>query len=85
MGLVEQHIGTKVKDVSYQDLGFLDALLASGFGGLGQSKTVMGSLKYGLLTMWEGTCSASTTSKEVLEIAAPRTTPAEMVNKLLEE
>ncbi|KAE8324527.1 hypothetical protein BDV39DRAFT_217062 [Aspergillus sergii] len=85
VGLVEQHIGTKVKDVSYQDLGFLDALLASGFGGPGQSKTVMASLKYGLMTMWEGTCNASTTSKEVLEIAAPKRTPAEMVNKLLEE
>ena len=84
VGLVEQHIGTKVEDVSFQDLSFLDALLDSGFGGPGQSKTVMGSTRYAIGTMWAGECSASTTSKEVLEIAAPKKTPAEVLKSLLE-
>lgn len=82
--LIEQHIGTKVKDVMYQDISFVDALVASGFGGPGQSKTVMLSIKYGLMTMWEGSCVAATTSKEVREIGAPRRTPSEMLKQLLE-
>ncbi|CAG7943056.1 unnamed protein product [Penicillium nalgiovense] len=36
-------------------------------------------------TMREGKCSASTTSKEVLELAAPKVTPAEMLKGLLGE
>ncbi|GKZ21537.1 hypothetical protein AbraIFM66951_006719 [Aspergillus brasiliensis] len=83
VGLVEKHIGTKVTDVSYQDLSLLDALLASGFGGPGQSKAVMNSTRYAVLTMWEGKCDASTTSKEVLEIAAPKRTPTEVLEDLL--
>ncbi|KAL2820670.1 hypothetical protein BJX63DRAFT_444212 [Aspergillus granulosus] len=85
VGLVEQHIGTKVKDVNYQDSSFVDALLDSGFGGPGQSKTVIGSIRYAVSTMWEGKCNASTTSKEVLKIAAPKRTPAEVLRSLLEE
>ncbi|KAE8139821.1 hypothetical protein BDV38DRAFT_291101 [Aspergillus pseudotamarii] len=85
VGLVEQHIGTKVKDVNYQDLSFLDAILDSDFGGPGQSKTVIGSIRYAVRTMWEGRCNASTTSKEVLKIAAPKRTPAEVLRSLLEE
>ncbi|KAL5041541.1 hypothetical protein BDW71DRAFT_201279 [Aspergillus fruticulosus] len=38
VGLVKQHLGTKVKDVSYQDSSLFDAVLASGFGGPGQSE-----------------------------------------------
>lgn len=83
VGLVEQHIGTKVEDLSFQDLSFLDALLDSGFGGPGQSKTVVGSIRYAIGTMWAGECSASTTSKEVLEIAAPKQTPTEVLKSLL--
>ncbi|KAH8422981.1 uncharacterized protein LDX57_000737 [Aspergillus melleus] len=85
VGLVEQYIGTRVKDVSYQDLSLIDAILASGFGGPGQSKTVMGSIRYAPTTMWEGKCSASTTSEEVLKIAAPQRTPVEVLKSLLEE
>ncbi|KAH0287132.1 NmrA-like family protein [Aureobasidium namibiae CBS 147.97] len=82
--MVEQHIGTKVQDVVYQDLSFLDGLVASGFGGPGQSKTVMASMKYGLMVMWDGSCNAAGTSKEVLEIGAPKRTPSEMLDRLLQ-
>lgn len=81
--LIEQHTGSKVEEVEYQDLSFIGALVASGFGGPGQSKTVMESIKYGLQTMWEGACNASTTSKEVVEIGAPKRTPAQMMEQLL--
>ncbi|KAL2842093.1 hypothetical protein BJX68DRAFT_244948 [Aspergillus pseudodeflectus] len=83
--LVEQYIGTKVEDVKYQDMSFVDALLDSGFGGPGQSRTVIGSIRYAPETLWEGKCNAATTSKEVLEIAAPKRTPAEVLRELLEE
>ncbi|KAG7293930.1 hypothetical protein NEMBOFW57_003991 [Staphylotrichum longicolle] len=36
--LIEQHIGTKVKDVVYQDISFIDALVTSGFGGPGHPR-----------------------------------------------
>ena len=85
VGLVEQYIGAKVNDVRYQDLSFLDGLIASGFGGPGQSKAVLRSVQDALITAWEGKCCASTTSKAVLEIAAPRRTPAEMLKIQLGE
>ncbi|KAL4980965.1 NAD(P)-binding protein [Aspergillus desertorum] len=66
-------------------LSYLDAILGSGFGGPGQSKTVMGSIRHAVTTMWKGKCNASTTSKEVLEIAAPKRTPVEVLKSLLEE
>jgi uncharacterized protein YbjT (DUF2867 family) len=84
VGLVEQHIGTEVEDVKYQDMSFIDALLDSGFGGPGQSRTVVGSIRYAAKTMWDGQCNASTTSREVLDIAAPKRTPAEVLRELLE-
>jgi uncharacterized protein YbjT (DUF2867 family) len=82
--LVEQHIGTKVEDVKYQDMSSIDALLDSGFGGPGQPRTVVGSIRYAAKTMWDGQCNASTTSREVLDIAAPKRTPAEVLRELLE-
>ncbi|GKZ99411.1 hypothetical protein AnigIFM60653_005155 [Aspergillus niger] len=83
VGLVEQHIGTKVKDVKYQDLSFLDAMLDSQYEGSSESMTVIKSIKYAPLTMWEGKCNAATTSKEVLDIAPPRRTPTEVLEDLL--
>ncbi|OJI80519.1 hypothetical protein ASPTUDRAFT_129437 [Aspergillus tubingensis CBS 134.48] len=83
VGLVEQHIGTKVEEVTYEDLSLLDAMLESQYEGSGQSMTVIKSIKYAPLTVWEGKCNASTTSKEVLAIAPPRRTPAEVLEDML--
>ncbi|RMY68110.1 hypothetical protein D0863_07339 [Hortaea werneckii] len=83
--LIEQHIGTKVDNVVYQDISFIDGLVASGFGGPGQSKTVMASIKYGLMTMWEGSCNAATTSKEVKELGPPKRTPSDVLETLLDD
>ena len=65
--LIERHIGTELDSVVYQDVSFVDGLVANGFGGVGQFKTVMASIRYRLMTMWEGSCNAATTSEEVRE------------------
>ncbi|KAK4863966.1 hypothetical protein LT330_010321 [Penicillium expansum] len=83
--LIEQHIGTKVENVSYQDMSFLDQMYEYQYAPKGQSKNVIYSVKYASVTAWEGKCTASTTSKTVLEIAAPKITPAEVLKSLLEE
>ncbi|KAL3447143.1 hypothetical protein BJX65DRAFT_318254 [Aspergillus insuetus] len=81
--IVESYIGTKVNDVSYKDLTFIDGL-ASQLGPK-QSKNVILSIKQAPVTAWEGKCTASTTSKAVLELAAPKRTPGEVLRTLLEE
>ncbi|KAF4762208.1 hypothetical protein N7455_003405 [Penicillium solitum] len=83
--LVEQYIGTQVEKVIYQDTSFLDQLWEYQYAATNQSKSVIFSVKHALVTAWEGKCSASTTSKEVLEIAAPNITPTEALKGLLEE
>ncbi|KAJ5955965.1 hypothetical protein N7501_010244 [Penicillium viridicatum] len=83
--MVEQYIGTQVEHVSYQDMSMIDQLYEQKFAPTGQSKNVILSCKHALETGWEGKCSTSTTSKEVLELAAPKVTPAETLKSLLEE
>lgn len=79
--MVEQHIGTRVESVIYKDCSFVEHMAAAGH----ESKNVILSIKHALETAWEGKCSASTTSKEVLELAAPTRTPADALKALLEE
>ncbi|KAJ5365704.1 hypothetical protein N7517_008590 [Penicillium concentricum] len=83
--LVEQYIGTKVEHVSYQDMSFLDMLYEHSYAPTRQSKNVIYSIKHAPETAWEGKCTASTTSKAVLELAPPKITPAEALKGLLEE
>lgn len=79
--MVEQYIGTKVEDVRFQDLSFIDHQAAQ----TQESKSVILSIKRALDTAWEGKCTASTTSKEVFQFAAPKNTPAEVFKTMLEE
>ncbi|KAJ5211074.1 hypothetical protein N7491_010891 [Penicillium cf. griseofulvum] len=83
--LVEQYIGTQVEHVSYQDLSFLDSVYEHKFAPTGQSKNVILSIKHAVESAWEGKCTASTTSKAVLELAPPKITVAEALKGLLEE
>jgi uncharacterized protein YbjT (DUF2867 family) len=83
--MVEKHIGAPVKDVSYRDVSFIDMLYEYQYSRTKQSKNVIYSIKRALETAWEGKCSTSTTSKEVLELAAPKRTPADILKSLLEE
>ncbi|KAJ3454779.1 hypothetical protein MRS44_013379 [Fusarium solani] len=79
--MIEEYIGTKVEDVRFQDLSFIDHQAAQTQG----SKNLILSVKYAPKTAWEGKCGASTTSKEVLQLAAPKRTPAEVFKTMLEE
>jgi uncharacterized protein YbjT (DUF2867 family) len=81
--LVEQHIDAPVKDVSYKDVSFIDMLYEHQSAATKQSKNVIYSIKRAPETAWEGKCSTSTTSKEVLELAAPKRTPADILKALL--
>lgn len=83
--MVEQYIGVPVKDVSYKDLSFIDMLYEYQYAGTKQSKNVIYSIKRALETAWDGKCSTSTTSKEILELAAPKRTPSDVLKTLLEE
>jgi uncharacterized protein YbjT (DUF2867 family) len=80
VAMVEQHIGTKVDDVRFQDLTFIDHQAAQ----TQESKTVILSIKRALETAWEGKCMASTTSKAVFQFPAPKRTPAEIFTAMLE-
>jgi uncharacterized protein YbjT (DUF2867 family) len=79
--MVEEHIGVQVENVNYKDMTFIDQMAAA----TQESKNVILSIKHAPETAWDGKCTASTTSKEVLELAAPRRTPADVMRTLLEE
>ncbi|RAL03380.1 NmrA-like family protein [Aspergillus ibericus CBS 121593] len=83
--MVEQYIGAPVKDVSYKDVSFIDMLYEDQYAATKQSKNVIYSIKRAPETAWEGKCSISTTSKEILKLAAPKRTPADSLKTLLEE
>jgi hypothetical protein len=78
--MIEEYIGTKVEDISFEDTSFIDYMVSQSQ----ESKNVIGSIKYALETAREGKCRASTTSKEVLQLAAPKRRPAEVLRELLE-
>ncbi|KAL2836310.1 hypothetical protein BJY01DRAFT_252041 [Aspergillus pseudoustus] len=86
--LVEQHTGLKLKDedITYKDLvTFADSYCDYQWAQTGEAGNVITYIKYALETGWDGKCTASTTSKEVLELAAPKRTPAEVLRALLSE
>lgn len=78
--MVEGHIGTKVQRISYKDLSLIESMANSVSEG---DRHLILSIKDAPVTAWEGKCTASTTSKEVLELAAPTRTPAEVLETLL--
>ncbi|KAL2844901.1 NmrA-like family protein [Aspergillus pseudodeflectus] len=82
--MVEEYIGVPVRDVSYKDVSFIEMLYEYQYAATGQSRNVIYSIKRAPETSWEGLTSAATTSKEVLQIAAPKRTPAEVLKTLLE-
>jgi uncharacterized protein YbjT (DUF2867 family) len=78
--LVEQYIGEPVKDVKYKDLSFIDDMANNS----SESKNVMLSIKGAPVTSWEGKAKAETTSKEILELYAPKRTVSEVLKELVE-
>ncbi|KAI0546653.1 NAD(P)-binding protein [Xylaria curta] len=77
--LIEQHIGAKVENVIFGDMSFIDSWAKHS----PEPQNIL-SIKYALEPVIKGLCSASTTSKEVLELAAPKSTPAQVLESLLE-
>ncbi|GAB7324975.1 hypothetical protein MBLNU13_g08780t1 [Cladosporium sp. NU13] len=78
--MAEQYIGEPVKDVRFKDMAFVDQM-AEGSSG---SKTVIRSIKFAPVTIWEGKAKAETTSKEALDLYAPKRTAADMLKELVE-
>jgi uncharacterized protein YbjT (DUF2867 family) len=68
--LAEQAIGSRVENVSYKDLSFIDDMAAQSK----QSKNVILSVRYAPEVYWAGKTTTSTTSREMLEIAPPTRT-----------
>jgi uncharacterized protein YbjT (DUF2867 family) len=78
--MAEQYIGEPVKDVKFQDLSFIDQMADNS----SESKNVIRSIKFAAVTSWEGKAKAETTSKEILELYAPKRTVAEVLKELVE-
>lgn len=80
VAMAEEHIGAKVEHVKFADMSFVEAFVASSPQ---ESSNVIGSIRYAAQAVWDGLCKADTTSKEVLELAAPSKTPADALEMLL--
>ncbi|KAK0622406.1 hypothetical protein B0T14DRAFT_563859 [Immersiella caudata] len=70
----------KVERVVYKDLLFIEDMVVAVPQ---ESKNVLSSVRYSAETAWDGKCTASTTSKEGLEIAPATRTPAEVFDTML--
>ncbi|KAF5670732.1 hypothetical protein FCIRC_8898 [Fusarium circinatum] len=77
--LVEKYIGTKVENVIFKDMSFIDHAASQ----TQQSKNVILSIKHAPETAWDGKCGVATSSQEFLEIAPPKNTPADILKNLL--
>jgi nucleoside-diphosphate-sugar epimerase len=80
--LVEQHIGTKVSEdkVIFEDLSFLDQMAKGP-----HSANLIYSIEHAPKNNKDITCRAAATSKEILELYAPKRTAAEVMKDLLSE
>ncbi len=81
VALVEQYIGTRVEEVVYKDMSFVDQWAAA----VPETASLIATIKCAAETGWAGKCSASTTSKEILELAAPKRTAADVLKAMLEQ
>jgi hypothetical protein len=78
--MVEERIEAgRVIDVNYKDMTFLDAM----FEHTPYSKNVMRTIRHAPETSWEGMCKAETTTQDVLDLAAPKRTPEDVMRDLL--
>ncbi|KAK1143997.1 hypothetical protein N8T08_005906 [Aspergillus melleus] len=85
VALVEKHIGTRVENVIFKDLSIIDPYVEFRLAETKESRNVVSSIRHAVKPAWEGQCSASTTSKEVFTLAAPKRTPAEVLEDMLKE
>jgi hypothetical protein len=81
VAMAEEYTGTSVEDVVLKDTSFVEHMAA-------QSKeypNVILSVRLAPETAWEGKCRIDTTSKEVIEIAAPISIAAQVLKTMLGE
>jgi hypothetical protein len=80
--LVEQYIRTKVDEdkVIFEDLSFLNEMAKGP-----HSKNLILSIEHAPKNNKDPTCRAAATSKEILELYAPKRTAAEVMEELLSE
>ncbi|KAL1653899.1 hypothetical protein SLS61_003684 [Didymella pomorum] len=80
VAMVEERIGAKVEDVRFEDMTFLDEMVAA----TTESKNVIASIKHAPETAWAGMCTAESTSKAILQLAVAEKTPADVLEMLLQ-
>ncbi|KAK8087661.1 hypothetical protein PG997_002622 [Apiospora hydei] len=80
VAMVERAIGAPVRAVSYKDMSYVEGMAAAADEG---HRTLILSIRHAMEVLWRGEAAASTTSREVLEVAAPRTTPGASWEKVL--
>lgn len=78
--MAEQYIGERIRDIKFKDLAFIDQMAENGT----ESKNVIRSIKFAPVTSWEGKTKAETTSKEILDLYAPKRTAADVLRELVE-
>lgn len=78
--MIEEKIGGPVKDFRFKDMSFIEQAAAQAQ----ESRNLILSIRHAPETAWNGECSASTTSKEVLDLAPPRNGPLQIFEALLE-
>ena len=79
VAMVEREIGAKLEPVRFKDVSFIDYMADQAQG----PKSVILSIKHAPETAWEGKCAASTTSLEVLRLAALKVTPSEAFEAMI--
>lgn len=78
--LAEQKTGTKVAEVRFKDTSGIEAMASASPP---EARSLIRSIVYAPVTAWEGLCTASTTSREVLELAAAKRTVVDALDELL--
>lgn len=79
VAMVERQIGAPVREVRYKDTSSIEGMADAD----PEHRTLVLSIRHAMEVLWRGEASAATTSREILEMAAPRTTPAASWEKLL--
>ncbi|KAF4120328.1 NmrA-like family [Geosmithia morbida] len=80
--IVEKHIGAKVGNVVFRDTSFFDNMAAYSPEKI---RPYISTVKHSIGPAWEGKLAASTASKEVPAIYAPKRTPNDIIDELLQE
>lgn len=80
VGLVEGYIGTKVEEVVWKDMSMVEHMAAQSPA---EVRGLILSIRHAPEPVWEGKCTAATTSRAVLDLAPPRGTPAEALRAMV--